>query len=323
MSSGIFTGGFLSPIGTVAPVAGASGVNIPFELLDTDGEPAESVDLSSAGVVRVSADGGDTWANRVGDAPVEGEDGVYRYTADNTEVAAAETTGFLLVKVKKTGYRLVVERADVNDSQLAAAVLEITNTVTAGFSTVGGDVVASTSAINAHTDSEVGTLQTNLENYADTKATEIEAAIDDAVTAINAETDAQSTVVQAAITAAIAAIDGHTDTVVAAAQTAINAHTDTTVTAAVTTLQAMLDLLAGLHRNNSVTDGGAGFDEIQYNGARLMTSARVRQFADQNAASLATPGADDNADGEIHRFLITGTDTGLGTLAVMTITQDL
>ena len=72
---------------------------------------------------------------------------------------------------------------DVNDAQLAAAVITIQNVVTSGFSTVGGEVSASTAAVNAHTDTEVATLQSNLETYMASETAAIESAKHVAATA--------------------------------------------------------------------------------------------------------------------------------------------
>lgn len=106
---------------------------VPFVLYDTDGNPTPSISLSGTGVVRVSVDGGQTWANRAGAAPVSAEDGVYYYVLDSSEVLA---DGFTLVKVNLSGYRLVVERANF-DSGAAAAAAVMSFTLRTGRTPLG------------------------------------------------------------------------------------------------------------------------------------------------------------------------------------------
>jgi hypothetical protein len=82
-----------------------------------------------------------------------------------------------------------------------------------------------------------------------------------------------------------------------------------------------LAMIAGLHHINSMLDGGAGHAQVQYNTRRLATNARLRVFATPAALAAATPGNTDGTDSEIARFIVTGTDVGNGTLAVMTLSQ--
>lgn len=59
-------------------------------------------------------------------------------------------------------------------------------------------------------------------------------------------------------------------------------------------------------QQNVVIDGGAGLVEIVYDSNGLMTSGRRRSFATPGAATAATPGAVDGADGEISLVMYTG-----------------
>ena len=95
------------------------------------------------------------------------------------------------------------------------------------------------------------------------------------------------------------------------------------VIAATDAIVAKLDILNGLHQRNSVLDGGAGFASVQYNASKELTAARRRVFADEVAAAAATPGAADDVDGEIARYLFVGTGTGTGLTATFRFLTDL
>lgn len=84
-----------------------------------------------------------------------------------------------------------------------------------------------------------------------------------------------------------------------------------------------LTRLLGVHRINSVLDGGDGFASVQYNVNQLATTMRLRVFDSDVNAAAATPGSADDADGEVARYVITGTDAGGGLLANMLMVQDL
>jgi len=96
-------------------------------------------------------------------------------------------------------------------------------------------------------------------------------------------------------------------------------------TSNITDLAKQIAILMGLHRRNSLLDGGAGFANVQRNADKVMTSARLRVFASAAARAAATPGALDGADGETHRYTITGTETGstglFGTMALDAILE--
>jgi hypothetical protein len=97
---------------------------VPFELRDDDGVLTPGVDLSAAGVVRVSIDGGATWANRAGGVPTSSEDGVYYYDLHASE----NVPPFVLVKISKSGFQIVVAREDLATTtldQLATLVAQL------------------------------------------------------------------------------------------------------------------------------------------------------------------------------------------------------
>lgn len=74
-------------------------------------------------------------------------------------------------------------------------------------------------------------------------------------------------------------------------------------------LQTALIRLLGLHRENSVMDGGPGIESVQYE-AGVLISARVRVFADKATALSAALGAANGANGEIYRYLVSATVDG-------------
>jgi hypothetical protein len=126
-------------------------------------------------------------------------------------------------------------------------------------------------------------------------------------------------------TAAKFAADAITSTVIATDAidaAAIKADAVTKIQSGLAT-DASMQLVLGLHRRNSLLDGGSGQATVIYNGNHLMTTARLRVFASSVALAAATPGAADNADGEIQRYTITGTDTGSGLVATFKLAQVL
>jgi hypothetical protein len=80
--------------------------------------------------------------------------------------------------------------------------------------------------------------------------------------------------------------------------------------------------LLGLHRHNSVLDGGSGHPSVQYDANGVVLSARLRVFASSSAASGATAGHADNADSEIARYTVTGVSSS-GRLASMLLVPAL
>lgn len=88
-------------------------------------------------------------------------------------------------------------------------------------------------------------------------------------------------------------------------------------TETISVLGQKIDIIAGLLHQNS------RLDNITYNGAGLMTAARLRVFASAAACNAATAGAADNADSETYRFLIAGVDDGSGKLGNYKLTRVL
>jgi hypothetical protein len=128
-----------------------------------------------------------------------------------------------------------------------------------------------------------------------------------------ATTNAISTILSA-IGAAQLAIEDHVDAElfgtggsisdsINAARDDVKSHVDSTTA----TLTTLINRLLGLHGDNSLLDGGAGSPALVYlNG--LLVGARVRVFASSAALAAATAGAADNADGEVFRWNVTGTN---------------
>lgn len=81
--------------------------------------------------------------------------------------------------------------------------------------------------------------------------------------------------------------------------------------------------IEGLLRRNSLLDGGEGFPSAQYDSQGVMILARLRVFADRTDAVSATAGAPNDADGETHRYTITGVNDGTGKLASMLMEANL
>lgn len=142
--------------------------------------------------------------------------------------------------------------------------------------------------------------------------------VTNAVTTINATVVGALNATLAAIAAAQGAIETHFDLGLSITNGAIVA-----LQATVDANQALLKRLLGMHGDNSLLDGGAGFPNVQYNVRRLMTGARLRVFADASALAAATPGAADGANGEIYRWSMSGTDTGAGLDATFSRSRSL
>lgn len=86
------------------------GVRIFFTLQDTSGNLQPGIDLSAAGVIQISTNGG-TIANRAGPAPTSVGDGGYYYDCDPSEIPS---TGFIAMLVTKSGYVTQWWKAEVS-----------------------------------------------------------------------------------------------------------------------------------------------------------------------------------------------------------------
>lgn len=152
--SGLVTLGWTGFAGTVEGGGGGgpSGIVIPFTLWDADGELASSVDLSGAGVVKISVNG-DTYTNIVGDPPepVLGRSGEYIYVLDDTEVPP--DGGYVRLSVVLAGYQLVMEDC--------RPTLATAGNVSSSTSTTAANISNAISAINATISSAITNINTN------------------------------------------------------------------------------------------------------------------------------------------------------------------
>lgn len=82
-------------------------------------------------------------------------------------------------------------------------------------------------------------------------------------------------------------------------------------------LGELAQVIAGqLHVNSLI-------DNISYGAQAVMTAARERDFDSKTAANAATPGALNNADGEIFRYTISAVDAGSGEISSYKKVRDL
>lgn len=88
-------------------------------------------------------------------------------------------------------------------------------------------------------------------------------------------------------------------------------------------IQTSVAELLGLHRKNSLLDGGSGFPAVQYTANREFLAGRLRVFASKAARDAAVAGHADGADGETHRYSLTGTGTGTGLQATFAMDLEL
>ncbi len=165
MSAGLATGGYVGGASSdgAAPT-GPSGTVIAFLLVDDDGAPAGSIDLSAAGVTKVSKNGG-AMANRAGAAPafVTASQNSYVYTCDASEV---DTDGFVLLQINKAGYKVVVERENIGDPATATGITDAQATiiaaVIAAFNSTSSAISSMGSTVDSHTDAVAAPLTTAL-----------------------------------------------------------------------------------------------------------------------------------------------------------------
>jgi hypothetical protein len=141
MTASIATRGIIAPstAGGGGGGGGPSGDWVQFVLLDVDGVEASGVNLTTAGVVKVSIDGV-AYVNAAGTITDMG-DGVYQYEFDETEVGAKQSH----VKVVKVGYRValangVFEVATTDD--LDSLQTNLANNLTAAIASITGAVTA-------------------------------------------------------------------------------------------------------------------------------------------------------------------------------------
>lgn len=298
MSASLATLGLEAP---AAPAAGGggggpSGIRVYFSMVadGTDGVHAAGtyvagLDLSGGGVTQVSTNGAN-YAARAGAAPHSIGGGDYYYEFDATEIATPPT---VLVKVVLAGYNQVHVEKDIGDpaqvSDVTTAASSITAAVVAVQSAIAASIASAQAAINLHTDT-------------DTTATQ--AAVASALTAIEAD-------IAAALTSTLSGIT--------AGANSVNAHTD----AALVPIASTLARILAIHGDNSLLDGGPGFPNVRYNAKRLMLGARLRVFASAAALAAATAGADNDDDGEIYRWSMTGADNGIGLDGTFSRARDL
>lgn len=86
-------------------------------------------------------------------------------------------------------------------------------------------------------------------------------------------------------------------------------------------IESTLTRLLGLHRENSVMDGGSGAPAAIYDG-QVLVQARIRVFASSALSLAATLGAANNADGEIARYLLTAVAAS-GKVSTFTLVRSL
>lgn len=79
----------------------------------------------------------------------------------------------------------------------------------------------------------------------------------------------------------------------------------------------VMQVMLGLFQGNSM------IDNTVYGAQSLLTSARLRVFADATALGAAVAGAANNANGEIFRFTITSVDAGAGQFTSYKLTRNL
>jgi hypothetical protein len=192
---------------------------------------------------------------------------------------------------------------------------------------VGGRIDASVGAMAANvvTAAAIATDAIDADSIKADAVTEIQSGLAtaaDLATAQAAITDVQTDVDELQTTAA--SIDAKTSALPSDPADASD------VAAAIATLTAKLDIINGLHQRNSVLDGGAaaiggltGWPGVQYSATKELRAARRRVFANKADADAATLGAADDAEGEIARYVFTGTGTGTGLTASFRFTADL
>lgn len=78
----------------------------------------------------------------------------------------------------------------------------------------------------------------------------------------------------------------------------------------------LLQVLCGLNYNN------AFLDNTSYGANAVLTSARIRIFADKTATDLAADGAGNGTQGEIARYAITAVDAGSGEIDTYKMTRE-
>lgn len=158
MSQGLATLGFESPSvdSSGGGGSGPSGTLIYFVLRDLDGTPTAGVDLSAAGVVKISVNGAAA-VNRAGAAPtsIANGRGLYYYELDATE----EVTGTINLIVFTAGYQIAFESKEIADPAQISDVTDARTLIIAALVNAADTIVAAMSAqtttIDAHTDAAI------------------------------------------------------------------------------------------------------------------------------------------------------------------------
>ncbi len=159
MTTGIATRGY-QPLATGTggggggPV-GPSDVAIYFTMRNIEtGELDAGLDLSAAGVAKVSADG-DNFVNIVGDAPTSVGRGLYYYIVDASELPAGDGSVFLSVVL--ADYGPVMEQERIGTS-VSAAVIAINAATVNALNQITAAISAAIVTIDSNTDSEVAAV---------------------------------------------------------------------------------------------------------------------------------------------------------------------
>lgn len=133
---------------------GATGIRIHFVLYDDDGVPQPGIDLSAAGVVALSLDGL-AYVNRHGSAPTSVADGHYYYETHADDGAVPPC---ILLKIKKAGYRLVVEEKAVVSPTIADVITDLASSVTA----IEDSIATARAEIDTRINNQTTTLEADI-----------------------------------------------------------------------------------------------------------------------------------------------------------------